>query len=209
MEMFISDTHFGHENILDSYRPGFASIDAMDETIIDNINRRMKKNDILYIAGDFCYRSRRSPLEYLNAIKPKKVLLIGNHDRDWLKRLSDDDIKEHFIGVHDRLFIKRGGIELHLNHFPALAWNRSHYFAESFSICGHIHSERTATLAAQLFPLVKTQLNAGVDVNNFEPVTFAELVRNNTLFYGRSYTDDEQVLMDRAIERVMSNTNTR
>ena len=42
-------------------------------------------------------------------------------------------------------------------------------------------------------------MNAGVDINHFEPVTFEELVANNTAFYGRSYTDEETKALERAI----------
>jgi hypothetical protein len=42
-----------------------------------------------------------------------------------------------------------------------------------------------------------------VDVNGFEPVTFEELVANNTAFYCREYNDEEQKLMRRAIDKLM------
>jgi len=202
MEMFIADTHFGHASIITECRPQFRTIEEMNGHIIENINRRMTKNDILYIIGDFSYRSKVLPTEFLEAIKPKKILIKGNHDRDWLKRLTEEEIKRYFIGVYSQHSIKRNGIELHFNHFPQLAWNRSHFFAQSFSICGHIHNARVGTVAAELFPHVKCQFNAGVDVNNFEPVTFEELVLNNTAFYARSYTDEEQELLSASVAAV-------
>lgn len=202
MEMFISDTHFGHESILSECRPQFRTVEEMNEHIIENINRRMNRNDILYILGDFSYRSKTPPTEFLEAIKPRKVLIKGNHDRDWLRKLSEEEIKHYFIGVYSQHSIKRNGIELHFNHFPQLAWSRSHFFAQSFSICGHIHSARTGTVAAELFPLVKCQFNAGVDVNNFMPVTFEELVSNNTAFYGRTYTEEEKELLSASVVAV-------
>ena len=44
---------------------------------------------------------------------------------------------------------------------------------------GHIH----ANTDAEYWPLIQKNplmLNAGVDINNFEPVTFDEMVENNT-----------------------------
>ena len=142
MEMFISDTHFGHANIIKECREQFASVDEMDKVIIDNINSRMKRNDVLYILGDFAFRSKRSPVEYLEAIKPKKILILGNHDSDWISKLSDEEKDKYFLGIYERYSVKRYGIELHFNHFAQLAWNRSHFFGSSFSICGHIHNSR-------------------------------------------------------------------
>ena len=202
MDMYIADTHFGHQNIIEECRPQFQTIDEMDSEIIGNINRKMKKSDTLYIVGDFMFRSKRSPIEYLQAIKPKKILIVGNHDRDWLKHLSKEEIEQYFIGVYQQYSLKKNGIEIHFNHFPQLAWNRSHYFGTTFSICGHIHNRKEGTISAELFHLVKNQFNAGVDINNFEPVTFEELIENNAKFYQRTYTDEEIALLKEAIERL-------
>ncbi|MBQ7847849.1 MAG: metallophosphoesterase family protein [Clostridia bacterium] len=204
MDMYIADTHFGHENVLRQCRPQFSSIEEMNEAIIENINRKMKRSDTLYILGDFAFRSKRSPVEYLEAIKPKKLLILGNHDRDWLRHLNEEEVEKHFIGVYPQFSLKKNGVELYFNHFPQLAWNRSHYFGQTFSICGHIHNARDTSLAARLFPQVHCQFNAGVDINNFEPVTFEELVANNKTFYGRSYTPEEQERLDLAIAKIMA-----
>lgn len=205
MEMFIADTHFGHKNILGECRPQFHTIEEMNSVIIENINRKMTKKDTLYIIGDFAFQSKQSPLVYLEAIKPKKILIKGNHDKSWLKNLTEQDINRYFCKVLPQYAIKKSGIELHFNHFPQLAWNRSHYFAQSFSVCGHIHNARNTSIAAQLFPQVKCQFNAGVDINNFEPVTFEELVANNTSFYNRSYSESEQELLENSIRKIMLN----
>ncbi len=204
MDMFIADTHFGHENILKECRPQFSSIEEMNSVIIDNINQRMKRSDTLYIVGDFSFRSKASPIEYLERIKPKKILIVGNHDRDWLKKLSEDEKARYFLGVYDQHTVKKQGIELHLNHYPRLAWNRSHFFAQSFSIVGHIHNMRESTVAARLFPEVRCQFNAGVEVNGFRPVTFEELVANNNAFYRFEYTDDEREALESATRKIMS-----
>ena len=202
MECFIADTHLGHENILEECRPQFQTVEEMDGAIIEGINRKMNKSDTLYILGDFSFRSKRDPREYLEAIRPKKILILGNHDRDWLRHLSEEEKARYFLGIHDQLSFKRNGLELHLCHFPRLAWSRSHYFGQSFSLCGHIHNARETTPAARLFPLVPCQYNAGVDINGFVPVTFAELVENNVAFYGLSYTEEEKAILADAAKKL-------
>lgn len=203
MDMYISDTHFGHENILEECRPQFKTIDEMDSFLIESINQKMKKTDTLYIVGDFSFRSKRPVVEYLEAINPQKVLILGNHDRDWLKKLSEAEIRQHFLGIYPQYCTKKNKIELHFNHFPQLAWNRSHHFGGSFSICGHIHNARDTSDAARLFPLVKGQFNAGVDVNGFSPVTFEELVANNLAFYDFGYSAEEEFKIRQAVEKIM------
>ncbi len=204
MDYYIADTHFGHENILEC-RPQFKTITEMDQFIIDNINRKMTRKDTLYIIGDFSYRSKTPPIEYLEAIKPKKVLILGNHD-EWFNKLSETEKKKYFINDEKQGYneyrVKKNKIELYLCHYPRLAWNRSHYFDTTFSICGHIHQRKDGAIAAELFHLIKNQFNAGVDINNYEPVTFEELIENNTKFYERSYTDKELALLNEAIERL-------
>lgn len=206
MDMFIADTHFGHEGILAACRPQFKTIEEMNMTIIENINRKMRKNDTLYILGDFAFHSKTPPTEFLEAIRPRKVLVMGNHDKDWLRCMTDEE-KEHWLFriCEHSCCMKKNKIELYLNHFPRLAWNRSHYFGQSFSICGHIHAKREESVAARLFPQVPCQFNAGVDVNHFEPVTFAELIENNVAFYGLRYSEEEQARIDDAVQKVMNN----
>ena len=203
MEMFISDTHFGHENILRECRPQFPDVDTMNRTLIDNINARMTKRDTLYVLGDLAYRSKTPVTDILASIRPRLILIQGNHDRDWLRFLSEEERKQYFGGIHNELSLKKYGVELHMSHYPRLAWNRSHFFGQSLSVCGHIHATRTGIVAAELFPLVKCQFNAGVDVNGFAPVTMEELVRNNTEFYEREYTREEQAILDETIRKLM------
>ena len=112
MDMYIADTHFGHEQILKECRQQFKTVAEMDEFIINNINRKMTRKDTLYIIGDFSYRSKKSPIEYLKAIKPKKVLILGNHDA-WVKNLTTEEKETYIVGgVYDVLSKRKNKIEL-------------------------------------------------------------------------------------------------
>lgn len=81
----ISDTHFGHANILTfldedgkQLRP-FSSVQEMDETMVDNWNKTVSKNDKVYHLGDVLFSNR-----VLQTILPRlngtKILIKGNHD---------------------------------------------------------------------------------------------------------------------------------
>lgn len=202
MMMFTSDLHLGHENLRSQYRTQFASVEEMDQVLIDNINRKMKRNDVLYVLGDLSFRSKRPVEEYLKQIRPRLVLVMGNHDRDWLRHMTEEQKARYFEGIYDRHSVKKNGIELHLNHYPMLAWNRSQYFGESFSICGHIHGDRTERVASRLFDQVPGQFNAGVDVNGLEPVSFGELVQNNIDYYGLTFNDVQRQALEDAVRRM-------
>lgn len=74
MKYFISDLHFGHNNILKFERTEFETIAEHDQHIIDTINKKVKMTDTLYILGDV---GNVDKVRYLNG---RKILLMGNHD---------------------------------------------------------------------------------------------------------------------------------
>ena len=93
---FTSDTHFGHQNILhfsgkeklgDHGRCGTNS-EEHDEWLIEEINKVVKKRDILYILGDVAMgkpgsNSNGSGVGNLNKVKQlhgTKKFILGNHD---------------------------------------------------------------------------------------------------------------------------------
>ena len=102
MMMFTSDLHLGHENLRSQYRTQFASVEEMDQVLIDNINRKMKRNDVLYVLGDLSFRSKRPVEEYLKQIKPRLVLVMGNHDRDWLRHMTEEQKARYFEGIYEK-----------------------------------------------------------------------------------------------------------
>jgi calcineurin-like phosphoesterase family protein len=63
-------------------------------------------------------------------------------------------------------------------HYPLAEWNG--YFRGSWHIHGHIHNRRN-----EAFSFMQTReraLNAGADITQFMPVTFAELKQYNKAF---------------------------
>lgn len=77
----ISDTHFGHENILKFERRNFKTIQEHDEYIISLWNKTIHKTDTVYHLGDVGL----TKTGYLETIIPRlngyKILIMGNHDR--------------------------------------------------------------------------------------------------------------------------------
>jgi len=81
----ISDTHFGHENIIKYCNRPFSSVYDMDETIKKNWNSTVGTSDIVYHLGDLYFgkgfeSSGRSPVEFLKSLNGHKRLVLGNHD---------------------------------------------------------------------------------------------------------------------------------
>lgn len=83
-EIFLlSDHHFNHANIIkfagrdgNLIRPGFESIEHMNETIIENHNKVVKPGDKVYFGGDMGKRFG----DFLHRMNGRKRLIQGNHD---------------------------------------------------------------------------------------------------------------------------------
>lgn len=82
---FISDTHFGHANILtfendagELLRPGFESIEAHDTEIVDRWNMVVKPQDHVYHLGDVAMH--KEALATVKRCAGHKRLIFGNHD---------------------------------------------------------------------------------------------------------------------------------
>jgi hypothetical protein len=116
------------------------------------------------------------PDSYLERLNGKKHLILGNHDKDWVKKA---DLSKHFASVAPLAEISTGQQRMTLCHYPMMSWN--HMAKGAYMIHGHIHNNRNA----DYFPLMQKMpnlLNAGVDVNGFRPVKLGELIANNESF---------------------------
>jgi calcineurin-like phosphoesterase family protein len=54
---FTADTHLGHDNIRIRCKRPFLTIEEMDNTIINNWNKLVNGDDMVYILGDFTFGS--------------------------------------------------------------------------------------------------------------------------------------------------------
>lgn len=171
MNYYISDLHLGHANIISLCDRPFSSVYEMDKVLIESWNARVHRNDHVYVIGDFAFKSERPVAFYLEELKGYKHLIIGNHDKKWMKTVCATD---YFESVDMLLEHNDGNRTLFMCHYPLMTWPGKN----SFLIYGHIHSNTHMNY----WPLLQTYdraLNASVEVNGYQPVTFEELVMNN------------------------------
>ena len=76
----ISDTHFGHANIIRYEGRPFADTDAMEKTLIENWNRVVGKEHKVYFLGDFALASKEKIIELMSCLNGNKIMIMGNHD---------------------------------------------------------------------------------------------------------------------------------
>lgn len=99
----ISDTHFGHENILkfkkkdgSPLRP-FASLAEMDMAMVENWNRIVTPRDKVYHLGDVAFS--QTGLLLIRALNGHKRLVRGNHDTYRTTQYFNHNMFEEIHGV--------------------------------------------------------------------------------------------------------------
>lgn len=79
---FTSDLHFGHENVIGFDNRPFSSVEEMDAELIKRWNEKVSAGDLVYVLGDFIWKTRNNDAPaLLNSLNGQKYLIKGNHDR--------------------------------------------------------------------------------------------------------------------------------
>jgi len=83
---FTSDTHLGHTNIIRYCDRPFQYAKEMDDEIISQVERTIRRNDTLVHLGDISMNPAFT-LRYLDAVKGKIIFCFGNHDKKKHKKI--------------------------------------------------------------------------------------------------------------------------
>lgn len=156
---FISDTHFGHENILkfkntdNSHLRTFDDVYHMDQHMIDCWNAVVQPTDKVYHLGDLAFGNN---LDIMKFLRGTKILIRGNHDRQQLSNYA-----KYFKDV--RGVEHRGEWKMTLSHIPIHPdsvkdnWTNVH---------GHLH--------CRVIPDSR-YFNVSVERINYTPIELGEL----------------------------------
>jgi len=162
MNYFTSDLHFGHGNIIKYCNRPFKTPDDMNNSLIRNWNSRVKEEDTVFHVGDFCFQRSSQSLKakcWEDKLNGKIIHIKGNHDKNNSTKT-----------VIERLVISMGGRSINLVHKPEHA-----DLSYGLNFVGHVH-EKWAFKRIRQGDLSTDCINVGVDVNNFRPVTFNEIM---------------------------------
>ena len=84
MIYFTSDLHLGHRGIITMRDRPFSDVDDMNRCLLRNYNAVVHKDDTVYILGDICHHMAvEEANRWIARMNGKKVLLIGNHDKQY------------------------------------------------------------------------------------------------------------------------------
>lgn len=156
MIWFTADPHFGHANIIKYCNRPFADVDEMDDALIRNWNSCVKKDEHVYVLGDFSFAP---PQNYFPLLNGHKHLIIGNHDQKRVKALEKLFVWCKYY--HELRHLKQ---HIVLMHYGMRVWNRHHH--GSWHLYGHSHGT---------LPSHGLSIDVGVDAHNYYPVSFSEV----------------------------------
>jgi calcineurin-like phosphoesterase family protein len=162
----ISDTHFGHKNILNflnedgSRVRDFSSVEEMDELIVENWNKTVKDDDIVYHLGDVYFGAGH---QHLKRLRGRKRLILGNHDEG--KNVM-------FQGIFQKILVWRLFPEFNcvLSHVPV---HESALYKVKYNLHGHVHTGSHRGLIED-----PRYVNCCVEVRNYTPTPIEELIPN-------------------------------
>lgn len=161
-DWFTSDWHLNHPAIIGYCGRPFRTEREMRLKIIANHNEVVKPEDTVYVLGDVGMYGRdklsklRPILEKMNGTKH---LILGNHDEG--KPFTYE--RMGFTTVHTAL---KYNDDVILRHDPASA----NVMPDKIWLVGHVHNVFHITVN----PIVC--FNVGVDVNNFYPVSYEQVM---------------------------------
>ena len=165
---FISDTHFNHKNIIKYCNRPFKNIDDMNEKIIDNWNKLVNKNDIVYHLGDFFLGQKFDLINIVSKLNGKIYLIKGNHDRLTTKAYEECGIK-----ILKNAPISIDEYKVILSHRPLPdTMIKNNYL----NIHGHIHERKLEDIYDNNLYTKEKHLNVSCDVLNFTPILIDEIV---------------------------------
>lgn len=156
----ISDTHFGHRNILKFLRADgsplrvFNNIEEHDEYLIHQWNSTVKPEDKVYHLGDIGFKNFTGLSEILNKLNGTKILIRGNHDN-----LKLSQYQQHFKDIRASHTLDK----FILTHIPIHPQSVERWTA---NIHGHLHAN---TLPDNKY------LNVSVERLNYTPIDFEEI----------------------------------
>ena len=167
-----ADCHFGHTNIINHCNRPFSSVEEMDAVLIQNWNETVKKNDEIYILGDFTMRTSEVAHDYLTKLNGRKYFIRGNHDR-FLENFEPYESDFEWVKDYHRLIYN--GQRIIMFHYPILEWDQIHRGA--YHCYGHVHNNKVS--AERLAVLDGSRaINVGVDVNNYRPVSIKDILKS-------------------------------
>ena len=175
---YISDWHYGHDNIIAFDNRPFKNVDEMNKVLVENWNSVVSSGDIVYVLGDMFWCNLNISLPILNGLNGQKFLIKGNHDR-----CNDSRFLKKFVKVTEYLEVDDDGRKIVLCHYPIPCF-KNHFYGW-YHLYGHVHSsfewnmmEHDKYLMQELYGKQCLMFNVGAMMPwmNYTPKTLNQII---------------------------------
>ncbi len=157
-----SDTWFGRPQILQIANRKFDSIEEMNDTLIKNWNKKIKKNDIVFHLGNFAW-DPITARQVLKKLKGKIWFLQGSHDAA-LEEVIEDFPNAQFFSDS---IMELPDFDTVICHYPLSVWNGK----DSGTI--HMHGHTVFSHKTDL--KIENRFNVCSDFWGFTPINYLTL----------------------------------
>ena len=157
MDFFISDTHFGHKNIIRFCERPYRTVSEMNEGMISNWNKTVTDADRVFVVGDVFIMDPVEASHIIKRLNGYKILIAGNHDRSQ-KTMLDCGFDEYHRKYEYEIDGIGTGLLLHYP-MPDILIESMGY---KFLVHGHIHDK------PHRYGL---KINVAADLLNFTPMS--------------------------------------
>lgn len=161
----VSDTHFGHKNIIDYEQRPFNNTEEMDQYMIQKWNESVRDDDIVIHFGDVFVCNASRATEISSQLKGRKILILGNHDRFSVTKFKKMGFSPHKQYLFRNYFKPAHKTPLKLAVGNGLLIGNIH---------GHTHSKNDH-LDKRLYKC------ACVEFTNYKPILFEDFLKDSTV----------------------------
>jgi calcineurin-like phosphoesterase family protein len=182
MKRYISDWHYGHENILAFDNRPFSSVQEMNDVLVTLWNETVTPQDDVYVLGDMFWCKSSEAVPVLEKLNGRKFLVKGNHDRS-----NDGKFIRQFAKVSEYMEIEDEGRHVVLCHYPIPCFkNHLHGW---FHLYGHVHDTFEYDLMKEVqrvlernqgVPCQMCNVGAMMPYINYVPRTLDEILISNS-----------------------------
>lgn len=177
---FTSDTHFSHKNIIEYSNRPFDSVAEMDDVLINNWNKTVPTDGLVYHLGDMFFSMSDSRAgEIIHSLNGQIIQLKGNHDKQAEKIASKHPESKYKFLRNPYYEISVHGQFIVLCHYPIISWHKAN--RGSYHLHGHCH----ANLDYNEHKLYGPLIDVGVDncqvtlkskhPENYRPLSYEEI----------------------------------
>ncbi len=199
MRYYISDLHFWHENLITKMdkRP-FETVEEMNEHMVSQWNKKVRKNDEVVILGDLGFMKGEAANELLKRLNGKKFLIIGNHDHYFL---DDKAFDRSLLGwIKDYAELNDNKRVVVLSHYPMMCYNGQYRKdpegnPKRYMLYGHVHNTHDEQLINEFINIIRktilpdraeneqhipcNMINCFCMFSDYTPLTLDEWIKND------------------------------